>query len=77
MFWTIFLFAGVLIGIGVIGMGIQTFFTKKKSFPETRVGHSRAMRKQKIFCVKTQQAVIDKNYKQKVKTLDIGCASCE
>jgi hypothetical protein len=75
MFLTIFLLTLILTGIALIGLGVQTFFSKKKAFPETRVGHNKTMRKKKIYCVKTQQAVIDKNYKQKSwnQTTCSGC----
>ncbi|MCF6366259.1 MAG: hypothetical protein L3J35_08665 [Bacteroidales bacterium] len=65
MFLTIFILSLALIGIALIGLGIQTFFSKKKAFPETRVGHNKSLRKKKIYCIKTEQAVLDKNYKQK------------
>ncbi|NPA68175.1 MAG: hypothetical protein GXO50_06160 [Chlorobi bacterium] len=74
MFLTLFASALVLLGIALIGLGVQTFFSKKKEFPETRVGHNRTLRKKKIYCVKTEQAVIDKNYKQKnVKNVCTNC----
>ena len=75
MFLTIFFLSLALIGIALIGLGIQTFFSKKKAFPETRVGHNKNLRKRKIHCIKTQQVVIDKNYKQK-KSIDIACSDC-
>ncbi len=65
MFLTIFILSLVLLGVALIGLGVQTFFSKKKAFPETRVGHNKKLRKQKIYCIKTEQAVLDKAYKQK------------
>ena len=65
MFSIIFGLTFVLILIAFIGLGVQTFFSKKKTFPETNVGHNKALRKRKIYCVKTQQAILDKNFKQK------------
>ena len=67
MFITIFSLALALIGIAIIGLGVQTFFSKKKSFPETKVGHNKAMRKNKIHCIKTQQVLEDKRYKRKLR----------
>ena len=75
MFLTIFILSLALIGIALIGLGIQTFFSKKKAFPETRVGHNKVLRKKKIYCFKTQQAVIDKDYKQK-SSINTTCSGC-
>ena len=65
MFLTIFILSVTLIGIALIGLGVQTFFSKKRTFPETRVGHNKTLRKKKIYCIKTEQAVLDKGYKLK------------
>ena len=65
MFLTIFSLSLGLVLIAFIALGVQTFFSKKKTFPEINVGHNKKLRKRKIFCVKTQQAILDKNYKQK------------
>ncbi len=75
MFLTIFILSIGLIGIALVGLGVQTFFSKKKAFPETNVGHNKALRKRKIYCVKTQQAVLDKGYKQKSWTKPT-CSDC-
>lgn len=75
MFLTIFILSVILVATALLGLGIQTFFSKKKAFPETRVGHNKILRKKKIYCYKTQQAVIDKNFKQKDST-DIVCSDC-
>jgi len=65
MFTIIFTLTLILVFIAFIGLGVQVFFSKKKTFPETRVGHNRTLRKKKIYCIKTEQAVLDKNFKQK------------
>lgn len=75
MFLTIFIFAIILISIALIGLGVQTFFSKKKEFPETRVGHNKTLRENKIYCIKTEQVVLDKNYKQ-VKGIKTICSDC-
>ena len=75
MFLTIFILSIILVGIALIGLGIQTFFSKKKAFPETRVGHNKTLRNKNIYCMKTQQVVLDKNYKKK-KSTDIFCSGC-
>lgn len=74
MFFKLLLISLILLGIAFLGLGIQIFFSKKKTFPETRVGHSKEMRKRKIFCVKTEQKIIDKNIKKAQS--NAGCDSC-
>ena len=75
MFLTIFIFSLILIAIALIGLGIQVFFSKKKEFPETRIGHNKTLRKKKIYCIKTEQVIVDKNYKQ-VKSIKTVCSDC-
>ena len=75
MFLTIFLLSLGLIAIALIGLGIQTFFSRKKKFPETSVGHNKELRKRKIYCFKTQQVQIDKGYKMKKGDTPI-CNGC-
>ena len=75
MFLTIFLLSIGLIAIALIGLGIQTFFSKKKKFPETSVGHNKALRKRKIYCIKTEQVILDKGYKLKTGEAPV-CTNC-
>ena len=56
----VFLLTIVLVALAVLGLGVQVFFSKKKKFPETRVGHNKEMQKKKIYCFQTQQKRIDK-----------------
>lgn len=65
MFLTIFLLSIGLVAIALLGLGIQTFFSRKRKFPETSVGHNKELRKRNIYCIKTQQVMLDKNYKLK------------
>lgn len=74
MFLTVFILSMGIIGISLIGLGVQVFFSKNKKFPETRVGHNRNMRKRKIYCIKTQQKIIDKKTK---KENNPSCPSCK
>jgi hypothetical protein len=53
----------------VIGLGVQTFFSKKKKFPDTRISKNKEMRKRKIYCAETEQRLIDKE-------TDESCPSC-
>lgn len=60
MFVTIFLLTLALVGIAFLGFSLKLLLHKDGKFPETRVGHNKEMRKRKIYCVKTQQKIIDK-----------------
>ncbi len=71
MFIKLFLITIVIMAIAFLGLGVQTFFSKKKKFPETKVGHNKQMRKNKIFCYLTQQKMIDKGLDNSG-----GCSSC-
>lgn len=68
-----------LVGIALLGLGVQTFFTKKGKFPEHRVGHNKEMRKRKIYCAKTMQKIEDKKIKEALqkKGLCNGCSCVE
>ncbi len=74
-FLVIFLLSLAIISIALIGLGIQTFFSKKKKFPDTKVGHNKEMRKRKIYCIKTQQKIIDKDL-NKGKNSSPECSIC-
>jgi hypothetical protein len=73
MFLQIFILSIALVAIALLGLGVNIFF-RKKAFPETSVGHNKALRNQKIYCIKTEQVIIDKKYNQKYKTPD--CTGC-
>jgi len=75
MFLTLFILSLSLLAIGFVGMGIQAFFSKKKSFPDTSVSGNRALRKRKIYCIKTEQVILDKNYKLKGGGKEVSCSS--
>ena len=69
MFLKILLLTIILLAIAFVGLGIQTFFSKKKKFPQTKIGHNKEMSKRGIYCFKTQQKRIDKG-------LDSNCKTC-
>ena len=52
----------VLVGIGMAGMGISILLKKNGKFPEHKVGHNSEMRKRKIYCIKTQIKMEEKQY---------------
>ncbi len=75
MFLQVLLISIVFIGIAMFGFAVKIIFSKKSEFPETRIGHNKALRNKKIYCIKTEQKIIDKNIKKGL--LEGGsCSSC-
>lgn len=60
-FGILFLITLVVVGLTVLLLGVQTFFSKKKKFPNTHVGGNKALAKKGIFCVQTQDALERRN----------------
>ncbi len=73
MFLTVFVLSIIIIGISLTGLGIQVFFSKKKKFPETRVGHNSGLKRKKIYCIKVQQKIIDHKIKKENSPSCPGC----
>lgn len=63
MLGTYFIIILVLVGIAFIGLGITTFFSKKKKFPNTHIGKSEAMRERGISCAATTDRKERESYK--------------
>lgn len=57
----------------ILGLGVQTFFSKKKTFPQTRISKNKEMRKRKIYCGETQQKMVDKGLDNGFGS---GCSGC-
>ncbi len=75
MFLQVLLISIVFIGIAMFGFAVKIIFSKKSEFPETRIGHNKELRKRKIYCIKTEQKIIDKDIKRGI--LEGGsCSSC-
>ncbi len=74
MFLPLFLLTLAFVALAILAMGVNIFFTKK-DFPETMIGHNKALRKRKIYCMKTEQVILDKKYKQK-KHVAPKCSGC-
>ncbi len=51
-----------LIALAFSGIAIKMLIKKNGTFPEHRVGHSKAMRQKKIFCANTQDKIDRKLY---------------
>ncbi|NOR87998.1 MAG: hypothetical protein GQ527_10345 [Bacteroidales bacterium] len=58
------LISSVLIGIAALGLGVQVFFSKRKKFPDTKIGHNKEMTKRKIYCPQTQDKIAQKRKNQ-------------
>ena len=54
-FLLILLATVVLVAICFVAIGVQVFFSKKKKFPETEIGHNAEMRKRNIKCSKCEE----------------------
>ena len=76
MFLQLLLISVVLLGIAFAGFAIKLIFIKSGEFPETRVGHNKALRKKKIYCIKTEQKVIDNKIKKMNQSEGSACSSC-
>ena len=63
MFVKILLLSVGLVAIAFVGFGVSILFKKDGHFPETSVGKNKALRKRKIYCIKTEQKLIDKQIK--------------
>ena len=54
-FLLIMLVSIVLVAICFVAIGVQVFFSKKKKFPDTEIGHNAEMRKRNIKCAKCEE----------------------
>lgn len=75
MFLTILGLSVAILTIAILGLGIQTFFSEKKKFPELSIGKNKALRQKDIYCIKTQQKMIDKGIYKNRKD-EISCSNC-
>ena len=46
-----------VVGLSLLLLGVQTFFSKRRKFPEMHVGGNKALAKKGIYCVQTQDAL--------------------
>ena len=63
MIWTILIITVALVGIAFLGLGVSTFFSKKKKFPDIHIGHNKAIRERVISCAITTDHKERANYK--------------
>lgn len=70
--------AFAIIALCFVGLGIQTFWGKKKRFPQYEVGENEEMQKLGIYCMNQVQQMIDKEIiegKKMKHTLE-DCEGC-
>ena len=74
-FLRVFIVVLVILALCFLGFGIQTFFSKKKRFPQYEVGENEEMQKRGIYCMHQLQQMIDNEiiYKNKHANCE-GCA---
>lgn len=60
MFIKILLLSVGIVGIAFVGFAINILFKKNGKFPEGGVGKIKALRDKKVYCMKTEQKLIDK-----------------
>ena len=53
MLFTIFIIVAILLGLALVGLGINILFRKNGKFPETHIGKNKAMKDRGIHCAKT------------------------
>lgn len=63
MLLKVVIISSILLGFVILGLGVQLFFSKKKRFPQTQIGHNSEMKKRKIPCPQTQDKITQKNKK--------------
>ncbi len=51
----------VIVGLSLLLLGVQTFFSRKRNFPDMHVGGNKALAKKGIYCVQTQDALARRN----------------
>lgn len=64
----------IIMALCFIGLGIQTFFSKKKRFPQYEVGENEEMQKRGIYCMNQVQKMIDADIANKKNHGD--CSGC-
>lgn len=59
MFIKLLLLSVGMVAIAFIGFGINVLFKKNGRFPDGSVGKVKALRDKKVYCMKTEQKIID------------------
>lgn len=64
-FWILIAITLAVVSVAVLLLGVQTFFSKRKKFPNTHVGGNKALNKKGIYCVQTQDAMARRSVQAK------------
>jgi len=72
MFIKILLLSVGIVAIAFVGFAINVLFKKNGQFPDGSVGKNKALRDKKIYCMKTEQKIID----QRIKAGNDTICSC-
>jgi len=75
MFIKVLLLSIVFLAIAFFGFAINILFKKNGEFPDSSISKNKELRKMKIYCIKTEQRIIDKEIKG-VKTPEGPVCSC-
>ena len=62
MLFTIFIIVAILLGLALVGLGINILFRKNGKFPETHIGKNKAMKDRGIHCANTTDRLDRQNY---------------
>lgn len=63
MLLTIFIITTILLGIALIGLGINLLLRKNGKFPEIHIGKNKAMKDRGIYCANTTDHLERQNYR--------------
>ncbi len=63
MFVKILLLSIGMIAIAFVGFAINVLFKKNGKFPDGSVGKNKTLRNKKIYCIKTEQKILDNQIK--------------
>ena len=63
MLFTIFIIVAILLGLALVGLGINILFRKNGKFPETHIGKNKAMKERGISCAATTDRKERASYK--------------
>ena len=64
MLFTIFIIVAILLGLALVGLGINILFRKNGKFPETHIGKNKAMKDRGIHCANTTDRLCNRNKAQ-------------
>ena len=63
MLFALFIIVAILLGLALVGLGINILFRKNGKFPETHIGKNKAMKDRGIHCANTTDRLDRQNYK--------------